>query len=224
MSLRILELQQFLTKREKNDRDLGLFKSITFWAVVELILFSLLHYSYILIFGMGANYFGMLFIMPVVMTAVYCFMGADPLAQVDIMTPALPASLVFVKLCCFFEGCCYGIQSPYGIYFSVRGLFEAPVQLIESFNAFLIFLFLIVYKKFAKKGTMYPAYVFLYSLTRFFSEFVRHEKNVLWVFKSYHFLCFAGIVLGVVAFILVSVRREKLESVLYRFSYKGKQR
>ncbi len=231
MSLRALKLQQFIAKKAENKPFLRIFGNIYFWAVIETILFSFLHYNYIGfingtfgdIVGTGANYFGMLFIMPIVMMAVYCFMGVDPLAQFDIVTPALPAALVFVKIACFFEGCCYGIQSPYGIYFSDRGFLEVPVQLVESFNALLLFLFLIVFKKFAKKGTMYPAYMFLYSLTRFFSEFLRHEKNILWIFKTYHILCIVGMILGATAFVLVSVRREKLEAFLYKVSYKGKK-
>ncbi len=231
MSRRALEAQSFFAKKAENNPKLKIFGNITFWAVIETILFSFIHYNYIgyvntsfgNMVGTGSNYFGMLFVMPVVMMAIYCFMGVDPLAQFDIVTPALPAALVFVKLSCFFEGCCYGIQSPYGVYFSDRGLFEVPVQLIESFNALVLFLFLLVYKKFAKKGTMYPVYVFFYCLTRFFSEFLRREKNILWIFKTYHILCFIGIVLGAVAFVLVLKRRQQLENFLYKCSYKGKK-
>jgi len=227
MSLRALNVQTFFAKKT-NSRLLG---SLTLWAIVEILMLSAVYYlpaglvntAFGNIVGTSENYFGLLLVMPVVMMAIFCFMGVDPLAQFDLITPALPAALVFVKSACFFEGCCYGIQSPYGVYFSTRGLFEVPVQLIEAFNALAIFLFLLSYKKFAKKGTMYPAYVFLYSITRFFSEFLRHEKNVFWIFKTYHILCFVGIVAGVAAFICVTIRREKLEAFLYRFSYKGRK-
>lgn len=218
----MLAVQSFFQKKTNSK----IFGGLTFWAIVEIILFSAVYYlpfGIVNIVETRANYFFIVLAMPVVMIALFCFMGVDPLAQFDIVTPALPAALVFVKLACFFEGCCYGIQSPYGVYFGDRGFFEVPVQLIESFNALVLFLFLLSYKKFAKKGTMYPAYIFLYSLTRFFSEFLRHEKNILWIFKTYHVICFAGIILGAAAFILVSIRREKLEAFLYRFSYKGKR-
>lgn len=230
MSRRALAAKDFFAKKSQDNLVFKLLGNITFWAVVETVLFSALHYLPVgavntmfgSLVGTGANYFGFLFIMPVVMTAVFCFMGVDPLDQFDIVTPCLPCALIFVKIACFFEGCCYGIQSPYGVYFSDRGLFEVPVQLIESFNALIIFLFLLSYKKFAKKGTMYPVYMFFYSITRFFSEFLRHEKNILWIFKTYHILCFIGMILGVVSFIFVLTRREKLENFLYKFSYKGK--
>ena len=231
MSRRMLKLQQFIATKAESKPFLKFFGNIYFWAVIETLLFSFLHYNYIGfvngafgdVVGTGANYFGMLFIMPVLMMAIYCFMGVDTLAQFDLVTPALPIALVFEKIACFFEGCCYGIQSPYGIYFSDRGLLEVPVQLVESFNALLLFLFLMAFKKFAKKRTMYPAYMFLYSLTRFFSEFLRHEKNVLWIFKTYHILCFVGMVLGAIAFVLVSKHREKLEAFLCKVSYKVKK-
>lgn len=231
LSRRTTEIQQFVAAKTENIPVVRFFGNIYFWTFIETALFSYVHYNFIGyvngffgdIVGTGANYFGMLFLVPVVITALHCFMGADVLAHFDIVTPALPAALIFVKIACFFEGCCYGIQSPYGVYFSDRGLFEVPVQLVESFNAFVLLLFLLVFKKFAKKGTMYPAYIFLYSLTRFFSEFLRHEKNIIWILKTYHILCIAGMVIGLVSFIYVTKHRQKLEAFLYRVSYKGKK-
>jgi phosphatidylglycerol:prolipoprotein diacylglycerol transferase len=89
----------------------------------------------------------------------------------------------FGRIGCFFAGCCYGIkyQGPFSITFldSIAGpnhvaLF--PIQLLESFINVLVSIFLIFYsKKDRLPGKIFGIYLMLYSLIRFFLEFLRGD-------------------------------------------------
>lgn len=150
--------------------------------------------------GTGADYFGLLSTVSFFWIALSLILVVNPLKQMDITTMSLPVYLFFVKLACFFNGCCWGIPweyGPYNYHYDHPGN-QVPVQAIEAFWALAIFIFLLWYRKKAKTGTMFPMYMILYSATRFCSEFFRREENVLWIFKTYHLLCLAGIAIGLV--------------------------
>ena len=135
--------------------------------------------------------------------------------QMDIVAPLLPLRLVFLKIACYFNGCCWGIPWEYGPYnhhYDHPGN-QVPVQAIEAFWAFSIFVFLLIYRKKAKPGTIYPMYIILYSATRFCSEFFRREENVLWIFKRYHLLCLAGVTIGLVLLFIVKIWGNKIQNL-----------
>ena len=148
--------------------------------------------------GTGANYFGFLLTILFFWILFSVLIVANTLKILDISTMYLPLHLVFVKLSCFCNGCCHGIEWEHGIYNSnpyYEGT-QVPVQLIEAFWALLIFFILLWYRKRAKPGNVFPMYMILYSATRFFSEFFRPEENVLGPLKMYHILCLIGIAYG----------------------------
>lgn len=162
--------------------------------------------------GTGANHFAaMLLCVPLVVLVCLVLM-INPLKQLDIATLLALIYLFFVKLGCFGNGCCRGIPWEHGMYnYNEHYLgYQVPVQLIEALCALAIFFFLLWYRKKAKIGTLYPMYVILYSATRFCSEFFRHEENVLWIFKTYHLLCIAGFVIGLILFFIIRAFGQKL--------------
>lgn len=182
-------------------------------SLVELILFALILYlctftnmAFGNLVGTGGNYFSTLFLAPIAWSLLSLILGANPLEQIDLATMFLPVYLFFVKLACFFNGCCWGIPWEDGLYnhHPYHPGRQVPVQAIECFWCLVIFAFLLWYRQKAKKGTMYPVYMMLYSATRFFSEFLRHEENVLWIFKTYHLLCIAGFLIGLAFYFFVA--------------------
>ncbi len=195
--------------------------TVSFWAIIETCLVSFFEYSvpgrfnvpFGRLIGTNANYFGLLYTVPFVLLIFCILMRIQPLRQIDLVTPALPLALVFAKLACFCGGCCWGIECSFGLYnyrfTSCR--VEFPVQLVEAGLALAIFVFLLFWRKKAKPGTMFPTYLILYSATRFFSEFLRHEPNVLWIFKTYQILCIIGVILGVVQLLLVRKFGDRIE-------------
>jgi hypothetical protein len=83
---------------------------------------------------------------------------------------------------------------------------QVPVQLIEAVLGLVIFVFLLWYKKRAKPGTMYPTYLIVYCVTRFFSEFTKADyPNVLGPLKMYHLLCIAGGLVGILLLFIIKL-------------------
>lgn len=185
-------------------------KSKTVKGAGEAILFSilqvlpgLLHFSFGELVGTGANYFGTLFTAPLFIAAACFVFKKDFFAKMDLMTPAYALGLVWLKIVCFCDGCCRGIRTPYGLYNFVSKQVEFPVQLVEAGLALLIFFFLLFWEKKAARGTLYPLYMIMYSVTRFFSEFLRCEENVFGILKTYHILCILGVIAGLIEWCLV---------------------
>ena len=127
----------------------------------------------------------------------------------------LPFHLFFVKMSCFCAGCCHGIPWEHGLYnYNPNYLGrQVPVQLIEAFWGLLIFFFLLWYRKKAKTGNIFPMYMILYSATRFISEFLRPEENVLGPLKMYHILCLVGIVYGILHLVFLHFYRDTANTV-----------
>lgn len=201
-------------RRKNGHRDL--FSQDLFWVFLSIVLISAFQYGPApfvnKLFGSlvqtGANYFGLLFSAPI-MLLLYCrLMGVDAAQQIDAVVPAFPLALIFAKLGCYAAGCCGGISWELGLLNPHTQIREFPIQLLEAAIALGLFLFLLKKQKQLKPGTAYPIYLMLYCGIRFFSEFLRSDRNILWIFKTYHFLCIAGFTLGAVGYQAV-LRKQK---------------
>ena len=160
----------------------------------------------------GANYFGLLYFVPVILLLFFYLISLNPFRQMDLITPAYPLGLVFAKLGCFCNGCCGGFDCSWGMmnYHDAEPHREFPTQLVEAGLALAIFIFLMIYRKKAKEGTVFPVYVIIYSATRFFSEFTSNKEDLFGPFKLYHILCIIGVLLGIAELILVLKFSDKL--------------
>ena len=195
----------------------------TILAVVEIILISLFQHGLVSplnlwvgsFFYTGANYFGLILAMPILLPAFCWLIGVNPLKQIDLITPAYPLALFFMKIGCFFFGCCSGIPCKYGIYNIHVQQIVLPTQLIEAFIALLLFFFLLQYRKKAREGTLFPMYILLYCVIRFFSEFLRGEPAVLFNLKIYQHLCLVGIFSGIVQLIIVHTCNKRISSIFH---------
>lgn len=185
--------------------------TIPFWVILETILLSAAQQPLAGIFNTklgewlntGANYYGFLFGAPL-LVALFCLvLKIDFLAQYDLITPAYPLALIVTKISCYVTGCCRGFAWEHGIYNPVSGLTEFPAQLLESVMALVLFLVLIIFKKKMKKGTVFPIYLMLYSVTRFFTEYTRCEPRIFKGLKMYQILCIVGVLVGVLEYFLV---------------------
>ena len=87
---------------------------------------------------------------------------------------------------------------------------EFPVQLVEMGLAALIFVFLMVFKRKIRAGNILPIYIILYSATRFFSEFLRCEPDLLLGLKTYQFLCVLGVIWGVMLLFATHILDDEL--------------
>lgn len=205
------------SKQNKN----SLISKPGFWTVIEILLISmvqhlpisLLNSKFGLLMNTGSNYFGLLLFIPLFLLILFHIMAINPFKQTDLIAPAYPLALIFIKLACFCNGCCQGFECEWGLtnyYYNSGPKKEFPTQLLEAGLALVIFIFLYLYRKKAKEGTLFPIYVILYSGTRFFSEFTRNDPNVFGIFKTYHILCIIGVIVGVVELMIVLKYSEKI--------------
>ncbi len=107
----------------------------------------------------------------------------------DAFAPGLAIGNFFGRQGCFAAGCCWGKPTtlPWGVKFSELGhqitgvptdTHLHPTQLYESFAMLLVFLFLLwLHKRRRFSGQVILAYALLYSLIRFFIEFVRDDPR-----------------------------------------------
>lgn len=100
----------------------------------------------------------------------------------DATTLQIPLFHFFGRIGCFLSGCCYGIESKFGLTYtkaiveSANGVNRFPIQLVEA--GYNIILFLLLYKLFQKnkyKGKLINVYLFLYPMGRFIFEFFRGD-------------------------------------------------
>ena len=106
----------------------------------------------------------------------------------DMLAVSIPLFHSFARVGCFLGGCCYGIESEFGftahnnnLVPNVNDVSRFPVQLLEAVCNILIFVLLyIIYKRSLQneflKGKIIFFYLILYSIVRFFDEFLRGDE------------------------------------------------
>ncbi|MDD6489685.1 MAG: prolipoprotein diacylglyceryl transferase [Clostridia bacterium] len=107
---------------------------------------------------------------------IYCkAMKLDFMFYADIYVPAIPLFHAFGRIGCFLGGCCYGIESHFGVMYN--GVERFPVQIIECVcNLLLVRLLFYLSKKNLKKGTLLSLYLIIYPVIRFTLEFFRGDE------------------------------------------------
>ncbi len=104
----------------------------------------------------------------------------------DLLSPLIALGLFFARIGCFLAGCCYGQETslPWGVVFKNPDSLARlnvplhPTQLYEAASGLAIFFFLHwVEKRKAFDGQIFWLFLFLYSTTRFFIEFVRGDPR-----------------------------------------------
>lgn len=166
--------------------------------------------------GTGANYFGLLSVVWFAVILISVLIMSNPIKQLDLVAIFLPFRMIFTRLACFFNGCCWGIPWKYGLYNHnpYHPGNQVPVQAFEVAVVLSIFIFFLLYRKKAKTGTLLPMYIFLYSGARFFIEFfTAAESDIIGPFNMYHILCAIGFVVGLVAFFVMRKYGEKISDV-----------
>jgi phosphatidylglycerol:prolipoprotein diacylglycerol transferase len=113
--------------------------------------------------------------------------GVNPLKMADIVAPSLAIGLIFGRLGCFLNGCCWGAPTnvpwaftwPEGSLPWNAGLHGPihPAQLYSSFNGLLLFLLLHLGYRFKKRhGVVLAGFFGLYAVSRFLIEDLRADE------------------------------------------------
>ena len=146
----------------------------------------------------GAHYVGG-FIGAIVAALVYVQRHRLPRAAFfDSLALGVPVAMIFARTGCIAQGCCFGSQQawmPFGMIYQAgtypfKMLTEEgvimitqtpllfPSELAEGVGCLVIF-FMMLYIREHKKnhGQVFMSYIFLYSILRFFLEFVRGDTE-----------------------------------------------
>ena len=109
--------------------------------------------------------------------------GWDMPVIADLAAPYLALGHAIGRIGCFLNGCCYGKEIAWGIYFPVHGAHLHPTQLYEF--ALLVILFAVLKglrASFEKRpGMLFVLYVICASAIRFAVEFFRADHQPLFL-------------------------------------------
>ena len=127
----------------------------------------------------GLVYYGG-FISVLAFSYIYCKnKKINILKFADIFAPALALGHSFGRIGCFFSGCCYGKNTDCFIAIANKH----PTQIYESLGNIIIFFILNkLLKKIHVNGNIFILYMFMYSILRFFVEFLRGDDRGRFLF------------------------------------------
>ncbi|MDD5130083.1 MAG: prolipoprotein diacylglyceryl transferase [Candidatus Omnitrophica bacterium] len=133
------------------------------------------------------------------------------LKTLDLVVPFIALGQAIGRIGCLLNGCCYGRESEFGLYFKVFGQSLIPTQLYSSLLLLLIFIILRL-KQEAKHapGQILCSYLFLYSLKRFFIEFLRNDSpRIFYGLTIFQVLSLAMFFLSLAIFIRLSAAKKR---------------
>jgi phosphatidylglycerol---prolipoprotein diacylglyceryl transferase len=128
----------------------------------------------------GLAWFGGL-ILGVVSVIIYLKINKLPVYKTfDLIAPFAALAQAIGRIGCLLNGCCYGKESEFGIYFPVHNDILIPTQAYSSILLILIFIILrFLQDRPHKAGQVLYAYLLLYSIKRFSIEFFRADSPAI---------------------------------------------
>lgn len=131
------------------------------------------------------------------------------LKHFDLMAPAIAVAQGLGRIGCFFAGCCYGKETTgaFSIVFknsnyAPNNVKLYPTQLMSSAGDFLIAgLLLIFASKERFDGQTAGLYMILYSIGRFFIEFLRDDpRGKIGILSTSQFICIFVLIGGIIIY------------------------
>lgn len=100
--------------------------------------------------------------------------------MLDLIAPFAALAHAIGRLGCLLNGCCFGKESPYGIYFATHDAVLIPTQIYSSLTLLAIFIILrFMQDRPHQSGAVFFTYLLLYSVKRFSIEFLRADNPAL---------------------------------------------
>ena len=136
----------------------------------------------------------------------------DMLSYLDLMIPSVALAQALGRVGCFLAGCCYGreTQSPLGVVFTnsdfaPNGVKLLPTQLFMAGGDLVIMAVLLWYaSKRPMRGRTSALYLILYSVGRFFIEFLRNDdRGTVGILSTSQFIAIFTLAVGVIGFYIV---------------------
>lgn len=174
--------------------------------------------------------FGAVLFTPMFMTVAALLFGKSWRKVMDLLAPGIFIILTCAKFGCFMAGCCPGREWSFGVYNPRLQLTVFPSQLFESITMLAVvgFCFWYAFKfKGCKSGTVYPIVASVYSVTRFFWEFMRYYayeemRHIMFGLSFWQFMCITVIVLSAVWLAILRIPALAAAEDKYYISYAEK--
>ncbi|MDD5595345.1 MAG: prolipoprotein diacylglyceryl transferase [Candidatus Omnitrophica bacterium] len=127
----------------------------------------------------------------------------------DLIIPFVALGQALGRIGCLLNGCCFGKESSWGLYFFVHKATLIPTQLYSSLLLICIFIILrFLQDKPHKEGEVFFTYLLLYSLKRFFIEFWRADNPVIfWGLTLFQILSVIGFFLAMIELVLLKIKK-----------------
>lgn len=132
----------------------------------------------------------------------------------DVVAYGLPVGIAIGRIGCFFNGCCYGIETncPIGVVFPVLGdgVAHLPTQIFESIYSLVIFAVIAaVASRPHKQGDLFFLFTGLYGFFRFLNEFVRVNPDLVFGLSGSQLMSIMFMAAAVIYFIAGGKARRK---------------
>jgi len=128
----------------------------------------------------GLAWFGGLFLSGLTCVIYLKYKRLDVYKIADLIIPYVALAQAIGRIGCFLNGCCFGRESlNFGLYFPVHDAVLIPTQVYSCLLLLVIYIILrIRQSQKHQKGEILYSYFFLYSLKRFFIEFLRADSEI----------------------------------------------
>lgn len=167
--------------------------------------------SILLNFGEGFVIYGAI-ILGALSIYIYCRKKKwNTMKVFDFIVPGLALAQGFGRIGCFLAGCCYGAETSsfLGVVFPSNSLAPTgvalhPTQLYSAVFDFALAAFLIWYSNKDKiEGHVFSVYCIIYSIGRFFVEFLRNDpRGSVGVLSTSQFIAMFTLMFGIAIYII----------------------
>lgn len=119
--------------------------------------------------------------------------------MLDLAAPYIALGQSIGRIGCFLNGCCYGKEVSWGIFFPVHHAHLHPTQLYSALGLFVIFVILKYSRRVSPfQGSVFLLYLILASAERFGVEFFRGDhQEFFWGLSIYQWVCLGFAALAV---------------------------
>lgn len=132
----------------------------------------------------------------------------------DYIAPGVSLSQGIAHIGCSFAGCCYGFPAERGIWNPKFETCMVPNQMMETAAALLVFAVCALYAKkrrYDSDGRVYPIFLILFGVTRFFPEYLRDNQKVFANISILALHCIGMVIVGTV-WLLIRNGKENRDS------------
>ena len=172
----------------------------------------------------GFNWVRVIGFMPIMWMPAALLSRTKYRTLMDFSTPSAGISNLLAHIGCIFAGCCNGYSIEIypswmqwmGIYNNSKSAYLFPIQLVEVAIMLAILIMIVCWaksKKFQTNGRTYPVYLILFSVTRFFCEFLRDNTKVAGPLSEFSFWCIGWTVVGIIWLRILKVIDKKKADV-----------